>query len=290
MAGEEQRQPVTFTDLLRATWRQRVFFLSWTLGICAVALVLALLWPNTYRSEAVLAPLLERSEEAAAAKPLSALQGVAALVGFSPRSYTEIQEKVSYLESRALARRLLRTHPEILPRLFPDDWDAEEGEWKSADPDERPGLWDLIRKFEEDFRVSLDGQTGLLRVRFDSRSPELSAEILRIIIQEANDGWRDVTLEQSRSFMEYLEEKSRETQIAEARQVLLSLMASELRRSMLAECTEDFAFKTIDPPMVPDRHAKPRRSLILIAIGLLAVATGSLIALWREQRRSPRAG
>lgn len=283
MASQTDRAPVSFMDLVRATWKQRVFFLAWTLGICAVALVIALLWPNTYRSEALLAPLLERSEEAAAAKPLSALQGVAALVGFSPRSYTEIQEKVSYLESKALVRRVVETHPELMPRLFPKKWDADRGDWKSEDPKRRPDHWDAIRQFDERYHVSLDGQTGLLLLRFDSRDPALSAEMLRIIIEEANDGWREVTLEQSRGFMRYLEEKSRQTDIAEAREVLLSLMASELRRSMLAECSEDFAFKTIDPPLVPDRHAKPRRSLLLIAVGLMAGATGSLLSLWKDQ-------
>jgi len=282
MKRETERQPITFLDLLRATWHQRAFFLGWTLGVCLIALVVALLWPDTYRSETVLAPLLERSEEAA--KPLSALQGVAALVGFSPRSYTEIQEKVAYLESKALIRRIVEKHPEIMPRLFPKKWDAEKGEWKSKDPKKRPDLWDAIRQFDKRYKVMMNGQTGLLRLRFESGDPRFCAEMLKIIVREANDGLRSETLDQSGKFSRYLEQKSAETEIAEARQVLLSLMGTEIRRSMLAECTEDFAFKTIDAPMVPDRHAKPRRSLILIAVGLLAAASGSLLSFWRDQR------
>jgi uncharacterized protein involved in exopolysaccharide biosynthesis len=290
MPPESDRQPISFLDLLRATWRQRGFFLVWTLGICLVALVIALLLPNTYRSEALLAPMLERSEEAAASKPLSALQGVAALVGFSPRSYTEIQEKVAYLESKALIRRVVEEHPQVMPGLFPKKWNADKSAWKDKDPKKQPDLWDAIRQFEENYKVMMNSQTGLLVVRFESGSPAFCTEILEIIISEANEGLRAETIEQSKNFMRYLEEKSQQTDISEARQVLLSLMASELRRSMLAECTEDFAFKTIDAPMVPDRHAKPRRSLLLIAIGLLAGATGSLLSLWRDQRGNPISG
>jgi len=290
MNREIERQPITFLDLIRATWRQRVFFLAWTLGVCLVALVIVILLPNTYRSETVLAPLLERSEEAAAAKPLSALQGVAALVGFSPRSYTEIQEKVAYLESKALIRRVIEQHPEVMPRLFPKKWNEEKKEWKDRNPKKQPDLWDAIRQFEESYRVMMDSQTGLLRLRFESGSPEFSAEILGILVSEANQGLRAEAIEESASFVSFLEEKSDETEIAEAKQVLLSMMAAELRKSMIAECTEDYAFRTIDAPMVPDRHVKPRRSLLLIAIGLLAAAAFSLLSLWRDQRETPASG
>ncbi|MDP7022601.1 MAG: hypothetical protein QGH30_09675 [Candidatus Krumholzibacteria bacterium] len=270
-----------------ATWRQRVFFLTWTLVLCVLATIIALMLPNTYRSEAVLAPLLERSEESAISKPLSALQGVAALVGFSPRSYTEIQEKVAYLQSRALIQRVLERNPDVMPGLFPKEWDLAEGRWKKSDPKKQPGLWDAFRHFDENYQVGMDKQTGLLHVWFQSRNPEFCKKLLEVVINEANGGLREDAVKQSRNFMGYLDEKSSETLVAEAQQLLLTMMASELRRSMLAECTEDFAFKVIDPPMVPDEHVKPRRSLLLIAWGFLAATSGSLLSLYRDQGLNP---
>jgi uncharacterized protein involved in exopolysaccharide biosynthesis len=88
----------------------------------------------------------------------------------------------------------------------------------------------------------------------------------------------------------YLMEQVGRTSDVELRQTLFKLVESQTKQAMLARVRDDFAFKVIDPPVPPDRRARPRRALMvavtLVGSTLAAVFLALVLEAWR---RPPRA-
>ena len=77
--------------------------------------------------------------------------------------------------------------------------------------------------------------------------------------------------------IEYLEDELKKTNVMEVRQAVYSVMESQMHEIMLANVQEEYAFKVIDPAVVPDPddYVRPKRLSIIILgllIGFLAVA------------------
>lgn len=55
----------------------------------------------------------------------------------------------------------------------------------------------------------------------------------------------------------------------EIRESLYTLIESETKNAMLANAKDEFAFKIIDPAVAPEKRVRPKRTLIVMAAGLL---------------------
>jgi uncharacterized protein involved in exopolysaccharide biosynthesis len=51
---------------------------------------------------------------------------------------------------------------------------------------------------------------------------------------------------------------------------------------MMAEVKENFAFKVIDPPMVPDKKAKPKRTQMILLSFVVSVFMAVFLAFLME--------
>jgi len=79
-----------------------------------------------------------------------------------------------------------------------------------------------------------------------------------------------------------LEEQLQKTADPLIRQKIYNLIAQQLETAMMAEVKENFAFKIIDPPKVPDRKIKPKRALMVVLSFSLALFMGVFIAFFME--------
>jgi LPS O-antigen subunit length determinant protein (WzzB/FepE family) len=73
----------------------------------------------------------------------------------------------------------------------------------------------------------------------------------------------------------YLNEKIQQTSLAGLQSVFFNLIEQQTKVVMLASISPEYVFKILDPAVVPDRKAKPQRSIIAIA----GTAFGGLFAM-----------
>ncbi len=59
------------------------------------------------------------------------------------------------------------------------------------------------------------------------------------------------------------------------RQKIFSLIAQQIETAMMAEVKENFSFKILDPPIVPDRKIRPKR----LQMAILALTASLLVAV-----------
>jgi uncharacterized protein involved in exopolysaccharide biosynthesis len=90
----------------------------------------------------------------------------------------------------------------------------------------------------------------------------------------------DKPLKQNKKF---IEEQIGKTVDALTRDRLNSLYGQEVEREMMARNREQFGFRVIDAPRIPDRKFKPRRGLGAIAAAILTFFIGCVFFIVRNK-------
>jgi len=107
-----------------------------------------------------------------------------------------------------------------------------------------------------------------------------------LMVSEIDDYAREKDKRKAQDSIEYLEAKLRETKLVEVEKVLYQMIESQTKTLMLAEVNDDYAFRVIDPPVVPELKSKPKRSLIVVLATLVGGMVGVLIVLIRSAIRN----
>jgi uncharacterized protein involved in exopolysaccharide biosynthesis len=250
---------------------------SWSIAaitaVCtAVAIALAFLLKPVYRAEVLLAPATEEQDESSRlASMVGSLGGLASIAGINVDTSSATHEAVATLGSYALTSAFIEDN-NLLPILFADKWDAAKSAWESSDPKDVPTIWDGVKLFNEDIRViTEDSETGLITMSIEWTDRDQAVAWANELVRRTNDLTRRRAMEDADRSLTYLREELTRTSLVEMQQVLFQLVESQTNKRMLANVREQYAFKVIDPAVVPDEDdfVSPKR-VILIAGGVLA--------------------
>jgi len=253
---------------------RKLVFVS-VLTFTAIGFLILVLSPKTYRAEAVLLPVSSDSSGSLMAGISSQLGGVASLAGLSVGQSDRKIEGFETLRSRSLVEQFINEH-KLLPELYPQRWDSSEQRWKVA-PDEVPTVWEAAKKFRKDvLSIEQETKTGLVTIGVQWRDAEVAAQWANDLIRRVNDRLRTRAIGQSEQNLQYLREQADKTSIFEVRQALYRLIEGELKNSMLARGTEEFAFKTIDAAVAPQSPSWPATVPLLIGGPLVGLLFGCL--------------
>jgi uncharacterized protein involved in exopolysaccharide biosynthesis len=72
--------------------------------------------------------------------------------------------------------------------------------------------------------------------------------------------------------------------------VFFQMIEEQLKNKMLAEVQDEFVFKVIDPAVIPEEKAGPKRALICLLATMLGGMLGVLIVLIRYFTNKPEDG
>lgn len=251
--------------LLKRVW-WKILSLAFLMSIAT--LILTLFLPNIYRSTAVLAPAIEEDQN------VSTLGMVAASVGFPIGVPSRMEDLEALFKSHDLTARVFRKHS-LWEDIFPDRYDpkkgllkvgfldrikGDEGEWK------KPTEWDAIRVAEKNLVIALNSKLGVLSISFDTVSPDSAERIATLYIDEAKSVLQEEALERANKNKRFILEQISKTADALSLDRMYSLYGQEVEREMLARNREQFGFRLIDRPRVPDRKAKPHRILASVLV------------------------
>jgi len=280
-------------------------------AVCTVlGIVYAGLTQPLYTATVTARPISEESRST-----LSGLEGqasgFAAAVGLNVGSgQTDVQEYMEVLKSRALTQEFIEEHA-LKPQLFAGRWDGENETWKDRDPgllgrlrdgvsrflaelsDDRgwhpptggePSDWRAYKKFSGYREVERDPDTGMVTVAFEHPEPETASEWANAYLAMANAQIREETVREASRALDYLNEKVEETSIAGLRDTIYALVEKQMERIMLANARPQYAFKVLDPAVVPQDQSYPDRKLMAILSIFLGLMLGVLAAMLLELR------
>lgn len=264
-------------DRASSTTLYDIVFLAlsrWWVGVVCVVIALgAALWIGyatdpVYRAESVLS--LAQSGDQPGGGFSEQLGGIAALAGISLKAGGDRKaEALAILQSRRLADSFVE-EMNLLPILFPARWDQTRQSWK--DNVKVPTLWDAYELISKNvIKVVEDRKSGLITLGVEWTDPKLAAQWNSELVDRANRLLQESAYTSATRNIAFLKRQLQETDIIGVRQAINNLIESELKTSMLAQRSEDYALKVLDPAVVPEMRVWPRRTLLAalgIAVGI----------------------
>lgn len=285
-------EPTTSFDLYELSallWKERMKLAIFAAVGLALGIGVSLLLTPIYRAEATVQVRAERAGastlQALAGQlgPLSAIAG--AVLG---RDGDDKGVALATLQSRAVVQSYIERR-NLLPLLFERKWDEANGRWNRDDPNFVPTAQDGYKKFKEKiFSVTDDNKTGLVIVAAEWKDPQLAAQWVEELIADTNSMLKARAIQESEANLRYLEQQAEKVSIVELRRSLYALMEAEYKKLMVAQNTEDYVLRAIDPVQVPKKKVRPQRARIAALAGALGLLIGIAFVVLRNALRMRR--
>ena len=275
---------ISLKEIANALWQHRNFILVVMFVFGVAATVIAMLLPVKYESSILLAPVADEGDAGkfgGLSSLVSQYGGLSALGGFNFSSSNRKSEAVATLQSRALTETYI-AEKNLLPILYASEWDAANNRWKSSDPKKIPTPWKANEFFDKSVRkIDEDKKTGLLTLTITWGDPKLAAEWANDLVARTNQYLRQRSSEQSSRNIAYLNDQLTRTSVVELQRAIYSLIEAEIKKVMVAQGSDEYAFKVVDPAAVPERKAKPPRIIIVIGGIFAGLLIGTFVVLNR---------
>ncbi|ERB64010.1 lipopolysaccharide biosynthesis protein [Vibrio coralliilyticus OCN008] len=251
--------------------------------------------PNTYQASATLVAASDEKSGGLAAMA-SKFGGIASLAGINVSGGKTDDKSLSLatLESRKFINAFIDKYA-LLPILMATkSWDSQSNKlvlnselydgvhWLNdpEDPEKslEPTAWQAYKAFKGMLSVS-DTGTGIVTVSITHLSPYVAQQWTQWLVKELNLWMKEESLTDTNRNIEYLEQQLDRTKVVDMQNVFYQLIEEQTKTLMLAEVKDEYAFKVIDPPVVPEEKVGPKRALICILATLLGGMLGVAIVL-----------
>ena len=321
MTGTEMRQPplpyidedeINLLDYWRVIWKRRKLIASIVAAAVVLTVVFSLMMTNIYQSRAVIAPISAKDGTGGGMASILAQQ-LGGLPGIMMPGAASASEIVNLLNSNILREKVIAQY-NLLPVLFGEDWDNEKKRWKAeggagsrlslnplawvsrllalvrpAPPPsiagKKPGvpdIWDGIRALDQLLTVKHNLKENAITVAGEFKDPETAAKLVEYILTALTDHMSAEARRVADVNRKYLEGQLGATSDPFIKQKIYNLIAQQLETSMMTEVKENFAFKVLDPPKVPDRKIKPKRAQMVMLSFVVAIFIGIFVAFFLE--------
>ena len=289
---------IDLKELFTTIWAGKVLIIGVTSVFAVLAVIYALMQPNIYRSEALLAPV-QAGDSASSLS--SKFGGLASLAGVNlGGAIDKTSLAIEYIQSRAFLDSFMKNRPEVLPALMAvDKWqagdntlvfddeiyDAESGQWLrevTAPRQPQPSVQEAHLVFKQILSISQDKETFFVTLAIEHQSPYIAAQWVTWLVEDLNKLLKLKDIDQAERSIAYLQSEINNTSLSEMRSSLFELIQSQTQTIMLANASPEYIFKTVDPAVVPELKAKPKRALIAVLGTLLGGMLGVLIVLVRH--------
>lgn len=257
-----------FLDLIKEY--RNVFLVSIIVPSLA-GLLYALIATSLFRADVI---IISNQEEGESLVNLSKqYSSLAAMAGISIGGSTGVVDKtdrsLAILTSRSFIEEFVQGR-DIRKYLFPDLWDTKQNRWKDGEPTAAQ-TYKLVRS--NVIEVDTDRRTNLITISVTWEDPVLAAQWANLIIKDINKKIREQEikeLQQSIAFMQAQLDNSDSS--GSLNSVMFNLIEELTKKVMIANVREEYAFKIIDPAVVPEMKYKPsKRNIVMISflMGLL---------------------
>jgi len=300
--NHQQDDEIDLAELWRAIWSGKWLIIAITTVFAAAAVAYALSLPNIYKSQALLAPAAQEQSGAGLA---SQFGGLASLAGISLGGGGGIDKTglaIEIMKSRLFISKFITKHDLLVPLMASKGWDqnsnqliyneqaydVSEQKWLrevKAPFTPQPSAQQAYKAFSALINISQDKKSSMVTISVKHYSPVVAKQWLDWLIDAINQEMKTRDLTEAHKSINYLELQLGKTRLNELQNVLYQIIEEQTKTIMFAEVREQYAFKTIDPALVPELKDGPKRALICVLGVLLGGMLGVFIVLIRHFKR-----
>ncbi|GAA3910633.1 Wzz/FepE/Etk N-terminal domain-containing protein [Litoribacillus peritrichatus] len=293
--SDGESDEIDLIELFHAIWSQKlkVIFITVIFAVCSV--LYALSKPDLYKSEALLAPAESSSNGGGGASLAGQFGGLASIAGvdLGAGSSGKTEEAIAILKSREFITQFVRDNDLLIPLfalrpvrfskevlLDPEIYNEEKNEWVREEKPpytKEPTDWEIYKKFSGILSVERDKVTGMLTISVEWYIPEQTQNWVTLLVEKINHHLKMRDVDEAKKSIQFIRQKIQEVSLVDMQAIFYGLIEAHGKTIMLAEVRDEYAFRTIDPAVIPLEKSEPKRALICIVGTLLG---GMLGVLW----------
>ncbi|MEL4482913.1 lipopolysaccharide biosynthesis protein [Shewanella algae] len=293
---------IDLRELLSVIWQGKWLIAGVTLVFAVASVVIALMLPNIYKSEVLLAPASEEQGAGGLAGLASQFGGLASMAGINlggKGGTDKTQLAIEVLKSRQFIGDFIEKH-QILPELMavdkwhmadnslsfdPEMYNQQSKTWvREVNPpfQPKPSLQEAHKAFSKILVVNKDKESGMVKISIEHQSPFIAKQWVDWLVADINLTMKERDVAEANRSTDFLNKQIELTNVADIRAILYKLVEEQAKTIMFAEVRDEYVFKTIDPAFVPEEKAKPKRALICVLGTMLGGMLAVMIVLIRH--------
>lgn len=278
-----------FRELLNIIWLGKLQIIVITTVFSILSIMYALSLPNIYKSEALLMPNSQESQQSGLGALAGQLGGIASLAGISlgVGGADKTVYALQVLQSREFLIKFFDDNHLKVPIMATEGWDRNSETFKYIKGDYNPesNTWtrsvkpplkpepSMLETYEqftsENLVISEDKDTGMIKLAVKHYSPILAKEILDKLIITLNNQIKNSDLLEAQNSVNYLKRELMNTTVAGLRAMFYQLIEQQQQTIMLTKVRDDYVLKVVDKGVVAEEKTEPSRSIIVIVFTIL---------------------
>jgi uncharacterized protein involved in exopolysaccharide biosynthesis len=306
----DQEDEINLLELWQVVWKRRKFIAYFTVIVVVLMAIYSLTMVNIYESKAVITPVESKGGGGGGMAAALAVMGggLGGMIGLpESASSTEI---ILLLNSNILREKIIKEY-NLLPVLFSKQWDEEKKTWKKegggfslnplswisklismAKPADKkktdkkepgvPDMWDGLRALQDLVQITSNAKEKSITISTQFDDPEIAARLAGYFVAALNDHMSKEARRVAAINKKYLEEQLPLNADPLIKQKIYTMIAQQVETAMMAEVKENFSFKVIDPPLVPDKKIKPKRAQMVVLSFVVALFLAVFIVFFLE--------
>ena len=293
---------VDLKEILQILFNKKILISFLTLFFAVVSVFAALSMSDVYKSSSLLAPTSQDESLSSSLGGLSSLAGIAG-VSLPAGSISDSQIAVKRIESfeffsknflPSIKLEDLMAEKKWIPQenklIYDKDiFDEPSNKWvrKVSYPKKTiPSSQEAFKEFKKALSINQDEETGLVYLSIEHISPHVAKEWMDVIIYNINERMREIDKEDAQNSINFLSDSIKTTNSQSIKLVFSKLMESQMQTLMLASSNEDYIFKTINSPIVPEEKSGPNRAFICIVGTLFGFIFSIILVLIQHFRKA----
>ena len=292
---------IDLRELFSVIWQGKWLIIAITAVFAIGSVIYAINQPNIYKSEALLAPA-ESEQGGGLAALAGQFGGLASMAGINLSGgggVDKTQMAIEVMKSRQFTSQFIQRH-KILPDLMAiDKWNMSDNSitydeelynlsantWVrvvNAPFKPEPSMQEAYKEFTKFVSVNSAKDTGMVTVSVEHLSPVIAQQWVTWLIEDINRVMKERDVDEANRSSQFLNKQIALTNVADIRSILYKLIEEQAKTIMFAEVRDEYVFKTIDPALVPEVKAGPKRALICVLGTLLGGMLAIMLVLIRH--------
>ena len=294
---------IDFRELFHILWGRISYIGTITSIFFLISIMYAFMLPNIFQSQAMIMPM---EENEGMKGMLGQYSGMASLAGISlpSESNSKAEEAIARIKSFEFFSNYFL--PQIkLENLMgvkkwnqasntliydKSDFNSESRQWvRKVSPPKSiiPSSQEAYEKYQKIMSISEDKKTSFITLSVEHESPFVAQQWVEIIMDKIDQVMRDQDRQTARKSIEYLNSLAPTVNYEEIKQALSLLQQEQMKRLMMVEVNDNYIFKVLDSPIVPEEKMKPKRLFIVILGSMLGVMLSVLgVLVFHYTRKS----
>ena len=298
-----QSEVINLSNILNKVYSERKIVIISTVLAVVLSVIYALSLPNIYKSSTLFTSNNETSSMTSGAMR-SQFGSLASLAGIQiPNSSGSDKTLIAIemLKSKKFFSDYL--YENILIELMASEgwdqgskkllldnekYDANTKEWiRNVNPplQKKPSTQEAHNAFLRLFSLE-EKDPPFYEITVLHQSPIVAMRWNKLIMQSINEALRVYDVENSSKAIEFLMREMQKNNQVVLNDVFASLIEQQTQKMMLADISEEYALRTIDPAVASEQRFSPKRRVIVILGATLGLIISLLIIFVREYRKN----